>query len=116
MNGLAQANDLGPAMLMLGGLLGIVLAAGAVLIWVRSRTLGGGSVRSGSGLFDDLRRMRESGEITEEEFAAAKRSVVDRMAGRSPADGEPAGAISDSATLEPDGPTEAGGERSDSSV
>lgn len=85
---LAQANDLGPAMLMLGVLLAIVLFAGGVLIWVRSRTLGGGGRRGGAGLFEDLGRMRDAGEISDEEYAAAKRSVVDRLAGRSGAERE----------------------------
>lgn len=80
---LAQVNEIGPAVLMLGVLLAIVLAAGGVLMWVRSRTLDGGGRRGGAGLFEDLGRMRDAGEITDEEYAAAKRSVVDRLAGRS---------------------------------
>lgn len=83
MSVLAQANDLGPALLMLGVLLAIVLSAGGVLIWVRSRTLSSGGRRGGAGLFEDLGRMRDAGEISAEEYAAAKRSVADRLAGRS---------------------------------
>ena len=83
MSVIAQANDLGPALLMLGVLLAIVLSAGGVLIWVRSRTLGSSGRRGGAGLFEDLGRMRDAGEISDEEYAAAKRSVVDRLAGRS---------------------------------
>ena len=86
MSGLAQIGDLGPALLMLGVLLAIVLAAGGVLIWVRSRTLGSGGRRGGAGLFEDLGRMRDAGEISAEEYAAARRSVVDRLAGRSGTD------------------------------
>ena len=88
MSVLAQANELGPAMLMLGVLLAIVLSAGGVLIWVRSRTLGSSSRRGGAGLVEELGRMRDAGEITDEEYAAAKRSVVDRLAGRSGAERE----------------------------
>lgn len=113
MIGLAQLSEATPAFTMLGILLGIVLAAGGILMWVRSRTLGGGSGRGGAGLFEDLARMRDAGELTDEEYAAAKRSVVDRMAGKMGSETGAGLSASPKANLIPEPPDEPNDQRSD---
>ena len=67
---------------MLGVLLAIVIVLGMIVLYVRGRTLRGSHDDAGAGLFDDLQKMRDRGEITEEEYQAARRSIVQRLAGR----------------------------------
>ena len=76
-----SSDDLMPALVMLAVLLGLVILLGLVLAYARRRTLGRAQDRAGAGLFEDLRKMRERGEISDEEYAAARKSVVDRLAG-----------------------------------
>lgn len=67
----------------LGVLIVFVIVAGFVIMALRKRLLGpmDSSAQTGS-IFEDLNAMHARGDISDEELAAAKRSVVDRLAGR----------------------------------
>ncbi len=80
--GPGQTSGLGESLAMLGVLLAIVIVLGLVVLYVRGRTLRGSRDDGAAGLFDDLRKMRNRGEITEEDYQATKRSIVQRLAGR----------------------------------
>ncbi len=80
--GLGQTRGLGESLAMLGVLLAIVIVLGMIVLYVRARTLRRSREDGAAGLFDDLRKMYDRGEITEEEYQAAKRSIVQRLAGR----------------------------------
>jgi len=83
------ARDLGPYLIWLGVMMAAVIAAGVVLLILRSRVLGKGRAASESGLLDNLRAMRDRGEISPEEFDAAKSAMAGRIAG-APAQPAPA--------------------------
>lgn len=80
--GLGQTKGLGESLAMLGVLLAIVIVLGMIVLYVRGRTLRGPVDHGEASLFDNLQKMRERGEITEEEYQAARRSIVERLAGR----------------------------------
>ena len=64
-------------MLMVGLLIGAVVI-GAIAVWIiRTRLLSDRSA-SDRGLFDELRRMREEGQLSEEEYQAVKGSAAMR--------------------------------------
>ncbi len=57
----------------------VALAGGVVILAVRKKMLETPSNDIGSeGLFDALRRMRESGEITRDEYDIARRRIVEK--------------------------------------
>jgi hypothetical protein len=67
---------------LLPWLVALVLAvvAGAVVIYLIRRAMGGeGSIPDGFSLHE-LRRLREAGQLTDEEFERAKASVIGRLA------------------------------------
>ncbi len=80
--GLGQTRGIGEPLAMLGVLLAIVIVLGMIVLYVRGRTLRTSRDDGAAGLFDDLRKMHDRGEITEEEYQAARRSIVERLAGR----------------------------------
>jgi hypothetical protein len=70
------------------GVVGVLIAA-VVVLGYRRRLLGPHSQENHAGLMDELREMRNRGELSEEEFAAAKRSMVARLSGNAPAQLKP---------------------------
>ncbi|MDX2131013.1 MAG: hypothetical protein SFY69_03040 [Planctomycetota bacterium] len=78
-----RAEGVGPLLLWLGVLIGVVVVLGLVVVIIRRRTLA--SDRSNQAertLMEGLRELRDSGKMTEEEYAAARRSMAARMAGK----------------------------------
>ncbi len=64
-----------------------VLIAGYVIMVMRKRLLSPRSDNPGArSLFEDLERMHASGDLTDEELAAAKRSIANKLAGRTDSD------------------------------
>lgn len=63
-----------------------VVILGVAIMLVRRRVLGNEDSRAGEqGFFDELRAMRDSGKMTEEEYDLARKSLAARLAGK----GEP---------------------------
>lgn len=72
--------DVTSVMLWLGILIVVTIAGGLAVLAIRRRVLGRGSETEDQGtLMDSLRGMRDRGEMTPEEFEAAKRAMVERM-------------------------------------
>ena len=69
---------IGATLLWIGVLVVLTVASGLGLMWYRRKVLD----RSGEGtqatLMEEFRRMRDSGEITQEEFEATKKAMVAR--------------------------------------
>ena len=68
-------------LIYLGIGVGIVVVAGLIVLWLRKRMLAADRGAAETGLLDDLREMRTRGEITDEEFTAAKQAMTARLAG-----------------------------------
>lgn len=87
---LGATKSLAPYITWVGVLIVAVVIAGVVLIIVRARVLKKGGDEAQAGLLDDLREMRNRGEISPEEFDAAKASIAARLSGkREPGTGAP---------------------------
>jgi hypothetical protein len=82
---LAQANArsaLNEMLPWLGALLLAALLGGALLFYLRHRLLGPDLPDSGKGLMEDLRAMRDRGEISEDEYEHARISMIAKATGR----------------------------------
>jgi hypothetical protein len=78
-------------LIWLGLALIVLIAAGLVIFWLRRRVLGSDARQADAGLFDQLRSMRDRGEMSVEEYDAAKAAMVARVSGKPPAPGAKAG-------------------------
>lgn len=77
------AGSLPEFFLWLGAAIGLVVVAGIGLMWYRSRAFGdAGPAADQAGLLESLRAMRDRGEMTPEEYDAARRSLAARFSGR----------------------------------
>lgn len=76
---------------VIAGLLGLAVVGG-IIIYIVRRLLRGSEDHSEAGGFTlhDLRRMREAGELSEEEFDRARLAMIDRVRNRAPADADAA--------------------------
>ncbi|MFZ4573397.1 MAG: SHOCT domain-containing protein [Phycisphaerales bacterium] len=72
----------GETLLFIGIMLVLTILGGLGLLWYRRRVLGGARDGQQGSLMDEFRRMRDSGEISQEEFEATKRVMVARLSGR----------------------------------
>lgn len=83
MLGAARQFPVTDVLLWLGIGVGIVMAAGLIVLWLRKRMLAADrAAAEQGGLLDDLRDMRNRGEISDEEFTAAKQVMAARLAGQ----------------------------------
>lgn len=69
-------------LLWLGLALVALIIAGLVVAWMRRRVLGSQAREADAGLFDELRAMRDRGEMTPEEFDTAKAAMVAKLSGK----------------------------------
>jgi hypothetical protein len=69
-------------LLWLGLALVALIIAGLVVAWLRRRVLGSQSQRADAGLFDELRAMRDRGEMSAEEYDTAKAAMVAKLSGK----------------------------------
>lgn len=82
-----------PVLISVGVLIAAVLIAGAVLLLLRRRLLSQDRQdSSGMGLMEHLQSLRETGEMSQEEYDAARRALVARATGSPlPDQGKPQG-------------------------
>jgi predicted nucleic acid-binding Zn ribbon protein len=59
-------------------LIALVIAGGVVVMLLRKRLLAKDDASADVGLFDALKQMRDRGEMTQEEYEAARRKVVEK--------------------------------------
>lgn len=69
-------------LLWLGVLILVTVAGGLMLMWYRRRVLGKVGVEDESTFMDELRKARDSGEMSQVEFDAARRQMIARMRGK----------------------------------
>ena len=82
--------DLTPLLGAIALLIVLAVAGGAVLLVLRRRLLGTPPDRANvGGLMDELRAMHARGDLTDEEFAAARRRVIERLTGPSTTENKP---------------------------
>jgi len=67
------------AVVIIGILIGAAVVLGAAIVFLRSRLLADQRDDLGAGVMEQLRRALREGEMTQEEFDAAKRSLVARI-------------------------------------
>lgn len=119
-----QSEAVGQIVLWVGVMVGALVVLAIVLMALRRRLLAPAKAPE-AGLFDHLRRMRQEGSITTEEYDAIRQRIVSRMAGNgSPPQNESQSAPHESDTasespaasgLRTDSRGEGGSERVDSS-
>jgi hypothetical protein len=78
-----QQQTITPLLIWLGVLILVAAVGGALLMAYRRRIFGNES-SSQTGLLDDLRAMRDQGQITAEEYDAARKRMAARLAGVAP--------------------------------
>lgn len=75
--------DVGSLLLWLGVLIGVVVLLGLIVLVVRRRALAAErDAQSDRLLMESLRELRASGRMTEDEYAAARRTMAARISGR----------------------------------
>lgn len=79
---LAKQVQIGPYLLWIGVCIVLVVAASIAVLWYRTRVLGRGQDDAQSGLMNELRAMRTRGELSDDEYAAAKHAMVSRVSGK----------------------------------
>lgn len=90
-----------PLWIMLGVLIVIVVAMGIAMLMIRRRLLEKEGAAGQEGLMAGLREMRNRGEISPEEYDAARRTMAARAAGVAPA----AAGVKRKAALNPASPS-----------
>lgn len=75
-------------LLWVGALIVAVLILGIVILIIRKRLFTRDS-DAAAGLLNDLRRMHKTGELTTEEYDAARKALTSRVASRMPAPATP---------------------------
>ena len=77
---IAQAKSIGPYVTWIGVMMGALALVTIAILAFRTRVLGKDSGGDQGGMLDDLRAMRDRGEISPEEFDAAKAAMISRLA------------------------------------
>lgn len=84
---LAQSSankHLGPMLTQLGLLIGLVVVTGCIILLVRKWMFSRSDETAAGSMFDDLRRLRETGEISEVEYDYLRRCIANKAAGKDP--------------------------------
>jgi hypothetical protein len=67
-------------------LIGVIMVGGLVLMWMRRKIFAAEAAeQQASGLMESLRKMRDSGQMSQEEYDATRKAMATRIAGGSPA-------------------------------
>jgi cytochrome c-type biogenesis protein CcmH/NrfF len=61
-----------------GVLIALIIGGGVLVMVLRKRLLAKDDASAEMGLFDALKQMRDRGEMTQEEYEAARRKVVEK--------------------------------------
>lgn len=77
-----DAIDAPAYLITIGIVIALLVAAGIVLMIVRRRLLAAASRPGDEGIFESLRKMRDQGDISPEEYDRARRSIVEKLAAR----------------------------------
>jgi len=83
--------DLTPLLFWLVALIAVTLVGGVVMLVVRRVLLAPPQSREStfSGIMDDLRAMHARGDLTDEEFAAARKRMVENLTAKPTSDNPP---------------------------
>ena len=82
---LAATRRVGEYLATIGALIAVVLVAALILMRYRGRLLArDADTALHEGLFENLRRMRDQGRLTQEEYDAARRKMAAKAAGKAP--------------------------------
>src|SRR5947207_1776517 len=67
-------------------LIAVIMVGGLLLMWLRRRMFMGESMDQAGGLMESLRKMRDTGQMSQEEYDAARKAMAARVAniGRGP--------------------------------
>lgn len=76
--------QIGPMLMQLGLLIGLVVLTGLIILLVRKWMFSQGDEAVTGSMFDDLRRLRETGEISEVEYDYLRRCIANKAAGKDP--------------------------------
>ncbi len=77
--------ELKPVLISIAALIVVVVVLGFVLVAMRKRMFGSSEDGEVAGsMFEDLRRLREAGEISELEYDYLRKCIAARVAGREP--------------------------------
>ncbi|MBX3383093.1 MAG: hypothetical protein KF864_06250 [Phycisphaeraceae bacterium] len=75
----ARARDTGSVLLWVSLLLGLLIAGGLFAMWMRRRLLAADAAgEAGAGLLEGMRRMRDEGKISPEEYDSMRRAITRR--------------------------------------
>lgn len=84
---LAQSRQIDPQFfLWLGVLIVAVIVAGVVVLVMRRRLFGGGGQEESGTMLEELRRMRDAGEISPMEFEEIRATMIAKATGKDPDD------------------------------
>lgn len=75
----SQAPAMGPVLVWIGVLIAITLLAGLGILWYRRRVLSTENAAGEGSLMEEFRRMRDSGEMTVEEYESARKVIVSKL-------------------------------------
>lgn len=95
---LAKELPLTQLLLWIGVVIAVLIGASFGVMWYRARVLGKDQPDTQGGMLDELRAMRDRGELSPEEFDAAKHAMVSRLTGKSPPAKPAAGAPTSKST------------------
>jgi hypothetical protein len=77
----AKSAPLGSVLIWVGVLMTLTLLGGLAVLWYRKQVLSKAAESDPGTLMEQFRRMRDSGEMSAEEFEATKRAMVAKMRG-----------------------------------
>lgn len=76
--------QLGPMLTQLGLLIGLVVFTGLIILLIRKWLFSQGEEAVTGSMFDDLRRLRDAGEISEVEYDYLRKCIANKAAGKEP--------------------------------
>jgi Zn-dependent protease with chaperone function len=80
-NSSQRSGDASAVVAWIAVLIGVVLAGGLVMMWLRRRIfMADASAHQAGGLMESLRKMRESGQMSQEEYDATRKAMAARLA------------------------------------
>jgi hypothetical protein len=77
-------SDSGGVFLWVAILIAIILIGFVLLMWLKRRIFSDAAQEQSGGLMDSLRQMRDSGQISKEEYDATRKAMIARMASVDP--------------------------------